>query len=114
MAPPRRPHLSAVWRGLFCALFCLSAVVAQAASRNAAAPNRLAASHDPYLLEHAHDPVDWYPWGQQALDKARRENKPIYLSIGYSACYWCHVAQRELYRNPQIAALMNRWFVNVV
>ncbi|MDY0331693.1 MAG: DUF255 domain-containing protein [Thiomonas sp.] len=76
--------------------------------------NRLAASHDPYLLEHAHDPVNWYPWGQQALDKARRENKPIFLSIGYSACYWCHVAQRELYRNPQIAALMNRWFVNVL
>ena len=84
---------------------------AQAAPMN---PNRLASSHDPYLLEHAHDPVDWYPWGTQALEKARRENKPIYLSIGYSACYWCHVAQRELYRDPQIAALMNRWFVNVL
>ncbi len=58
--------------------------------------------------------MDWYPWGPQALDKARRENKPIYLSIGYSTCYWCHVAQRELYRNPRIAALMNRWFVNVL
>ena len=80
----------------------------------AAPANRLAASHDPYLLEHARDPVDWYPWGSEALEKARRENKPIYLSIGYSACYWCHVAQRTLYRNPQIAALMNRWFVNVL
>jgi hypothetical protein len=84
------------------------------AEAQATPANRLAASHDPYLLEHAHDPVDWYPWGQAALDKARRENKPIYLSIGYSACYWCHVAQRTLYGNPQIAALMNRWFVNVL
>ncbi len=93
-----------------CFLFA-GGVAAQAASPRT---NHLADSHDPYLLEHAHDPVDWYPWGPQALDKARRENKPIYLSIGYSACYWCHVAQRELYRNPQIAALMNRWFVNVL
>ncbi|MFZ5577754.1 MAG: thioredoxin domain-containing protein [Pseudomonadota bacterium] len=84
------------------------------ASQQAVAANRLAETHDPYLLEHAHDPVDWYPWGPQALDRARRENKPIYLSIGYSACYWCHVAQRELYRDPKIAALMNRWFVNVL
>jgi len=80
----------------------------------AVAANRLAASHDPYLREHADDPVDWYPWGPEALDKARRENKPIFLSIGYFSCYWCHVAQRALYRNPQIAALMNRWFVNVL
>ena len=91
-------------------LGCMLAV----APAQAAPTNRLASSHDPYLLEHAHDPVDWYPWGTQALEKARRENKPIYLSIGYSACYWCHVAQRELYRDPQIAALMNRWFVNVL
>ena len=89
----------------------MAAVAAQAASAPA---NHLAASHDPYLLEHANDPVDWYPWSQAALDKARRENKPIYLSIGYSACYWCHVAQRTLYSNPHIAALMNRWFVNVL
>jgi uncharacterized protein YyaL (SSP411 family) len=72
------------------------------------------AAESPYLRQHGYDPVDWYPWGQEALDKARRENKPIFLSIGYFSCYWCHVAQRELYRNPQIAALMNRWFVNVL
>lgn len=84
------------------------------AAAQAVPTNRLAASHDPYLLEHAHDPVDWYPWGQEALNKARRENKPIYLSIGYSTCYWCHVTQRELYSNPKIAALMNRWFVNIL
>ncbi|MGE0106516.1 MAG: thioredoxin domain-containing protein [Thiomonas sp.] len=93
-----------------CFLFA-GGVAAQAATPRT---NHLSDSHDPYLQEHAHDPVDWYPWGAQALDEARRENKPIYLSIGYSACYWCHVAQRELYRNPQIAALMNRWFVNVL
>lgn len=96
------------------ALLCCVVLGGMLAVAQAAPTNRLAASHDPYLLEHAHDPVDWYPWGPQALDKARRENKPIYLSIGYSACYWCHVAQRELYRDPQIAALMNRWFVNVL
>lgn len=84
------------------------------AATQAVAANRLAGSHDPYLLAHANDPVDWYPWGPQALDKARRENKPIFLSIGYFSCYWCHVAQRELYSNPEIAALMNRRFVNVL
>ncbi|WP_298293744.1 DUF255 domain-containing protein [Thiomonas sp.] len=96
------------WRRmLLVGVLALTAMAAQAA-------NRLAQSHDPYLREHAHDPVDWYPWGDEALQRAQRENKPIYLSIGYAACYWCHVAQRELYSNPQIAALMNRWFVNVL
>ncbi len=75
--------------------------------------NRLIHSHDPYLLMHAHNPVDWYPWGPAAIARARRENKPIFLSIGYSTCYWCHVAERELYADPKIAGLMNRWFVNI-
>ncbi len=75
--------------------------------------NRLINSHDPYLLLHAHNPVDWYPWGPEALEKARRENKPIFISVGYSTCYWCHVAEREIYSNPEIAALMNKWFVNI-
>lgn len=75
--------------------------------------NRLINSHDPYLLLHAHNPVDWYPWGPEALEKARRENKPIFISVGYSTCYWCHVAEREIYSNPQIASLMNKWFVNI-
>src|SRR5215475_830794 len=75
--------------------------------------NRLIDSHNPYLLLHAHNPVDWYPWGAEALGKAKRENKPIFLSIGYSTCYWCHVAERTLFSNPQIAELMNRWFVNI-
>jgi len=75
--------------------------------------NRLADTHSPYLLLHASDPVDWYPWGEEAFARSRRENKPIFLSIGYSTCYWCHVAHRTLYKNPDIAADMNRWFVNV-
>jgi uncharacterized protein len=75
--------------------------------------NRLIRSHDPYLLLHAHNPVDWYPWGPEALAAAKRENKPIFVSIGYSTCYWCHVAEREIYSEPQIAKLMNEWFINV-
>jgi len=75
--------------------------------------NRLINSPNPYLLLHAHNPVDWYPWGPEALEKARRENKPIFLSIGYSTCYWCHVAERELYSDPGIAKLMNQWFINI-
>jgi uncharacterized protein YyaL (SSP411 family) len=75
--------------------------------------NRLIDSNNPYLLLHAHNPVDWYPWGPEAFDRARAEGKPIFLSVGYSTCYWCHVAERTLYSNPDIAALMNKWFVNV-
>ena len=75
--------------------------------------NRLINSADPYLLLHAHNPVDWYPWGPEALARAKRENKPLFLSVGYSTCYWCHVAEKKLYSHPEIAALMNQWFVNV-
>jgi uncharacterized protein len=75
--------------------------------------NRLAGETSPYLLEHANNPVDWYPWGPEALTRARRENKPILLSIGYSACHWCHVMARESFEDPEIAALMNRDFVAV-
>lgn len=75
--------------------------------------NKLIDSNDPYLLLHAHNPVDWYPWGPEALEKARKEGKPIFVSIGYSTCYWCHVAERTIYSNPDIAKLMNQWFVNV-
>ena len=75
--------------------------------------NRLINSASPYLLEHAHNPVDWYPWGEEAIAKAKKENKLIFLSIGYSTCYWCHVAERTIYSNSAIAALMNQWFVNI-
>ncbi len=76
-------------------------------------PNRLANETSPYLLQHKDNPVDWYPWGSEALERARAENKPIFLSIGYSACHWCHVMERESFENADIAALMNREFVNI-
>ena len=75
--------------------------------------NRLIHETSPYLLQHAHNPVDWYPWGKEALEKARREDKPILLSIGYSACHWCHVMEHESFENEEIAALMNERFVSV-
>src|SRR5687767_15155713 len=65
--------------------------------------NRLAKETSPYLLLHAHNPVDWYPWGDEALQKAKRENKPIFLSIGYSSCHWCHVMERESFLDDEIA-----------
>jgi len=64
--------------------------------------NRLIHETSPYLLQHAHNPVDWYPWGEEALEKARREDKPIVLSVGYSACHWCHVMERESFENQRL------------
>ena len=75
--------------------------------------NRLAQATSPYLLQHAHNPVDWYEWGPEAIELARREDKPIFLSIGYAACHWCHVMEREVFENPAIAAVMNEHFVNI-
>ena len=75
--------------------------------------NQLVSETSPYLLQHANNPVDWYPWGAEALDRARRENKPILLSVGYSACHWCHVMAHESFEDPDTAALMNRLFVNI-
>ncbi len=74
-------------------------------------PNRLQHESSPYLLQHAHNPVDWYPWGEEALRKAQDENKPILVSIGYSSCHWCHVMERESFENPEVARLMNAGFV---
>ena len=76
-------------------------------------PNRLAGETSPYLRQHANNPVDWYPWGEEALARARRENKPILLSIGYSACHWCHVMAHESFEDEAVAAQMNELFVNV-
>jgi uncharacterized protein YyaL (SSP411 family) len=76
-------------------------------------PNRLINEQSPYLRQHAHNPVDWYPWGEEALGRARAENKPILLSIGYSACHWCHVMERESFENEAIAQLMNENFVSI-
>jgi uncharacterized protein len=76
-------------------------------------PNHLAGQTSPYLLQHLYNPVDWYPWGPEALAKARAENKPIFLSIGYAACHWCHVMENESFENPAIAALLNASFVAI-
>ena len=76
-------------------------------------PNRLADETSPYLLQHKDNPVDWYPWGEEAFAKARAEDKPILLSVGYSSCHWCHVMAHESFENEATAALMNDWFVNI-
>ena len=76
-------------------------------------PNRLIHEKSPYLLQHAYNPVDWYPWGEEAFEKAHRERKPIFLSIGYSTCHWCHVMERESFENDSVADLLNRSFVAI-
>jgi len=73
--------------------------------------NRLAREISPYLLQHAHNPVDWYPWGPEAFAKAKKENKIVFISIGYSSCHWCHVMEKESFSNAEIAKIMNEKFV---
>ena len=75
--------------------------------------NRLIQETSPYLLQHAHNPVDWFPWGEEAFEKARKEDRPILVSIGYSACHWCHVMEKESFEDPEVAALMNQNFINI-
>src|SRR5512144_1725108 len=81
--------------------------------RPVAPPNRLAGETSPYLLQHADNPVDWYPWGEEAFARARAEDRPLFVSIGYAACHWCHVMAHECFEDPEIAALMNQLYVNV-
>ena len=75
-------------------------------------PNRLAGEKSPYLLQHAENPVEWYPWGEEAFLKASREDKPIFLSIGYATCHWCHVMEHESFEDEEVAGLLNRSFVS--
>src|SRR5712675_202421 len=75
--------------------------------------NRLISEKSPYLQQHAHNPVDWYPWGDEAFEKARSENKPIFLSIGYSTCHWCHVMERESFESEEVARFLNEHFVSI-
>ena len=75
--------------------------------------NRLANETSPYLLQHAHNPVEWYPWGEEALQKAKAEDKPIFLSIGYSACHWCHVMAHESFEDEEVAVILNEHFVSI-
>ena len=76
-------------------------------------PNRLARETSPYLRQHAENPVDWYPWGEDAFRRAREEDKAIHLSVGYAACHWCHVMAHESFENPDVARLMNERFINI-
>ena len=73
--------------------------------------NRLAQEKSPYLLQHAHNPVDWFPWGEEAFAKAMKEGKPIFLSIGYATCHWCHVMEEECFEDEEVGALLNRYFI---
>jgi uncharacterized protein len=100
---------------LFCGLLFAStvSVVAEQQPTNVVFSNRLGQEKSPYLLQHAHNPVEWYPWGEEAFAKARRENKPIFLSVGYSTCHWCHVMAHESFESEEVAAIMNREFVNI-
>src|ERR1051325_7935775 len=82
-------------------------------SATAAHTNHLAREKSPYLLQHQHNPVDWFAWGEDAFTKARQENKPIVLSIGYSTCHWCHVMERESFESQEIARLLNQHFVSI-
>jgi uncharacterized protein YyaL (SSP411 family) len=93
------------------ALNCATAVAAEPLAKPKGPANRLAKESSPYLLQHAHNPVDWYPWGPEALAKAKKEGKIIFLSIGYSSCHWCHVMERETFENAEIAKVMNEHFV---
>src|SRR5256885_9843296 len=86
-------------------------VAAEVAPAQGAHANRLAQQKSPYLLQHAHNPVDWYAWGEEAFARARAEDRPIFLSIGYSTCHWCHVMERESFENADVAALLNAHFV---
>lgn len=92
---------------------CSSSSVSAPTAGGAHGPNRLAGEKSPYLLQHANNPVDWYPWGEEAIARAKSEDKPIFLSVGYSTCHWCHVMERESFENADIARLMNEHFVNV-
>ena len=93
-------------------LCCLLASLVRPLPAQEAVPeNRLAKETSPYLLQHKNNPVDWYPWGVEALGRSKREDKVIFLSIGYSACHWCHVMEHESFENPEIAKLLSDKFV---
>ncbi len=82
-------------------------------SNSSLSQNHLAGEKSPYLIQHAHNPVDWYPWGEEAFEKARRENRPIFLSVGYSTCHWCHVMAKESFHDPEVAEILNKGFISV-
>lgn len=106
---------------IFCSkvVLCLSILISlnvafvQGVEKEYMYTNKLINEKSPYLLQHAHNPVDWYPWGKEAFEKAKKEDKPIFLSIGYSTCHWCHVMEDESFSNPEIAKIMNKHFISI-
>ncbi|XP_023004454.1 spermatogenesis-associated protein 20 [Cucurbita maxima] len=116
---PRFPFLPSHSPFRFCAPFHACKVLAMAAQSSDGSPhshkytNLLAVEHSPYLLQHAHNPVNWYPWGDEAFEEARKRNVPIFLSIGYSTCHWCHVMEVESFENEEVAKLLNDWFISI-
>src|SRR2546425_1033279 len=92
---------------------CAGVVLAGASRAAPARPNHLLGQSSPYLLQHLYNPIDWYPWGDEALQKASKEDRPIFLSIGYSACHWCHVMEREAFSDPEVARILNERFVSI-
>src|SRR6266571_740106 len=112
--------LSSPFRVFLCLLLLLTSGILLPSASHCQAPkdkgkpkytNRLAKETSPYLLMHAHNPTDWYPWCPEAFEKAKKEGKLIFLSIGYSSCYWCHVMERESFDSEAVAKLLNQWFV---
>src|ERR1700759_273556 len=107
--PPMRSRLSLT--------FSLLAWLALAGCRRPVAEtvhtNRLIHEKSPYLQQHAHNPVNWYPWGPEAFAAARKEDKPIFLSVGYSTCHWCHVMEAESFSNEKVAGVINQWFIPI-
>ena len=119
---PARAAALCLLAGIACGIFpgtpgaCLEGEVdAKAAAgegkKHKGKPNRLAKEKSPYLQQHAYNPVDWYPWGKEAFEKAKATGRPIFLSIGYSTCHWCHVMERESFENKEIAAYLNEHFI---
>src|SRR5918911_638602 len=103
---------SLLMRRSLAALLCFPPPITAAEPNKDPGPaNRLAKESSPYLLQHAHTPVDWYPWGPEAFARAKKEGKLVFLSIGYSPCHWCHVMERESFSNDEVAKLLNDWFV---
>lgn len=98
---------------MFLGLFVIAYTIPGDKRKMEKKPNRLVHEKSPYLLQHAYNPVDWYPWGDEAFTKAHKENKPIFLSIGYSTCHWCHVMEHESFEDPEVASLMNENFISI-
>lgn len=113
LLPPPRPVIRCIASGRTGLRFAMAAFEGGERTHERQFANRLAKEHSPYLLQHAHNPVDWFPWGEEAFTKAQMEDKPIFLSVGYSTCHWCHVMEVESFENEEVAKILNDWFVSI-